>query len=105
MTTGFAPESDIKAPFDRTAFAESTHFVAREMRAKVLESGIRMTRIPAWIRGGELSFGSCFQQEALDSKTCPTRENRFRGMYVIEGVIGDLVIRLVELIDYLSNAV
>ena len=57
------------------------------------------------VNDGELPFCSCFKQEALDGETCSVCKDCFGGVDVIEGVVGDLVVGLVEFVDDLGDAV
>lgn len=53
----------------------------------------------------ELPFCSCLEQEALDRVTSSVGEDGFGRVDVVESVIGDLVVGLVEFVDYFGDAV
>lgn len=54
---------------------------------------------------GELSFCGCFEEEALDGKASSVGKDSLGGMDVVDGVVGDLVVGLVEFIDDFGDAV
>ena len=54
---------------------------------------------------GELPLCGCFEQEALNCETCSVGEDGFGRMDVVEGVIGDLVVGLVEFVNDFGDAV